>query len=142
MYTGIFRTCREKHNLIKILTFNKINNIILAFYDELLKHPFGCFCFGKIKLQRKNVLFYVIARSYMGVPAGYCVPVGKRNKQAKDKQLSLATIVWSKVQFMTCNVPKAHIAPKVHRFCQQAKTSFHRFLDAPVRVLLFWENHI
>ena len=40
-----------------------------------------------------------------GVPAGYCVPVGKRNKQAKDKQLSLATIVWSKVKFMTRNVP-------------------------------------
>ena len=39
-----------------------------------------------------------------GVPAGYCVPVGKRNKQAKDKQLSLATIVWSKVKFMTRDV--------------------------------------
>ena len=44
-------------NSIKILTFNKINNIILAFYDELLKHPYGCFCFGEIKLQRMNVLF-------------------------------------------------------------------------------------
>ena len=39
-----------------------------------------------------------------GVPAGYCVPVGKSNKQAKDKQLSLATIVWSKVKFMTRDV--------------------------------------
>ena len=39
-----------------------------------------------------------------GDPAGYCVPVGKRNKQAKDKQLSLATIVWSKVKFMTRDV--------------------------------------
>ena len=58
MYTGIFRTCREKHNLIKILTFNKINNIILAFYDELLKHPFGCFCFGEIFITRAK--HYVI----------------------------------------------------------------------------------
>ena len=57
-YTGIFRTCREKHNLIKILTFNKINNIILAFYDELLKHPFGCFCFGEIFITRAK--HYVI----------------------------------------------------------------------------------
>ena len=30
--------------------------------------------------------------------------MGKRNKQAKDKQLSLATIVWSKVKFMTRDV--------------------------------------
>ena len=31
--------------------------------------------------------FYVIARHYkIGDPAGYFVPVGKRNKQAKDKQ--------------------------------------------------------
>ena len=36
-----------------------------------------------------------------GDPAGYCVPVGKRNKQAKDKQLTFTAIVWSKAQFMT-----------------------------------------
>ena len=47
---------------------------------------------------------YVILRSIIGVPTRYCVLVGKRNKQAKDKQLSLATIVWSKVQFMTRDV--------------------------------------
>ena len=38
-----------------------------------------------------------------GVPAGYFVPVGKRNKQAKDKQLTFTAIVWSKVKFMTRN---------------------------------------
>ena len=36
-----------------------------------------------------------------GDPAGYCVPVGKRRTQAKGKQLSLATIVWSKAQCAT-----------------------------------------
>ena len=41
-----------------------------------------------------------------GDPAGYCVPVGKRNKQAKDRQLSFTAIVWSKVQFMTCSVQR------------------------------------
>ena len=40
---------------------------------------------------------------HYGDPAGYCVPVGKRNKQAKDKQLSFTAIVWSKVKFMTRN---------------------------------------
>ena len=55
---GFFRTRREKHNLIKILTFNRTNNIILAFYDELLKHPFGCFCFGEIFITRAK--HYVI----------------------------------------------------------------------------------
>ena len=39
-----------------------------------------------------------------GDPAGYFVPVGKRNKQAKDKQLSFTAIVWSKVKFMTRSV--------------------------------------
>ena len=34
----------------------------------------------------------------------FCTCVAKRNKQAKDKQLSLATIVWSKVKFMTRDV--------------------------------------
>jgi len=37
------------------------------------------------------------------------VPVGKRNKQAKDKQLTFTAIVWSKVKFMTrtalCSLP-------------------------------------
>ena len=41
--------------------------------------------------------------AHYGDPAGYCVPVGKRNKQAKDKQLSFTAIVWSKVKFMTRN---------------------------------------
>ena len=35
-----------------------------------------------------------------GVPAGYCVPAGKRNKQAKDKQMTFTAIVWSKEQFV------------------------------------------
>ena len=36
----------------------------------------------------------------------FCACVEKRNKQAKDKQLSLATIVWSKVQFIPrCALP-------------------------------------
>ena len=68
-----------------------------------------------------------------GDPAGYCVLAGKRNKQAKDKQLSLATIVWSKVQFMTCNVPKAHIAPKVHRFCKRQKHRIIAFTQCAVK---------
>ena len=41
--------------------------------------------------------------AHYGAPAGYCVPVGKRNKQAKDKQLTITAIVWSKAQFMTRN---------------------------------------
>ena len=40
----------------------------------------------------------------IGDPAGYCVLAGKRNKQAKDRQLSRAAIVWSKAQFMTRSV--------------------------------------
>ena len=36
-----------------------------------------------------------------GVPAGYCVLAGKRNKQAKDKQMTFTAIVWSKEQFVT-----------------------------------------
>ena len=59
--------------------------------------------------QIKRVTFFVqrtlchCERKY-GDPAGYCVPVGKRNKQAKDKQLSFTAIVWSKVKFMTRSV--------------------------------------
>ena len=73
VYTRIFRTRREKHNLIKFSPFYR---------ESFLCHS-----------EESN-----------GDPAGYCVPVGKRNKQAKDKQLSLATIVWSKVKFMTRDV--------------------------------------
>ena len=40
-------------------------------------------------------------RGILGDPKRYFVLLGKRNKQAKDKQLSLATSVWSKAQFMT-----------------------------------------
>ena len=40
----------------------------------------------------------------MGTPRDTFVPVGKRNKQAKDKQLSFTAIVWSKVKFMTRSV--------------------------------------
>ena len=36
-----------------------------------------------------------------GVPAGYCVLAGKRNKQAKDKQMTFTAIVWSKEKFVT-----------------------------------------
>jgi len=36
-----------------------------------------------------------------GDPKRYFVLLGKRNKPAKDRQLSLAMIGWSKVQFMT-----------------------------------------
>ena len=32
--------------------------------------------------------------------------MGKRNKQAKDKQLSFTAIVWSKAQFMTRSVQR------------------------------------
>ena len=56
-----------------------------------------------------------------GVPAGYCVPVGKSNKQAKDKQLSLATIVWSKVKFMTRDVA---IAGNGHRIIKPTQDYF------------------
>ena len=36
-----------------------------------------------------------------GTPKDTFVLLGIRNKQAKDKQLTLTAIVWSKVQFMT-----------------------------------------
>ena len=58
--------------------------------------PCGAMCaFGTLRI------YICHCEASTGAPAGYCVPVGKRNKQAKDKQLSLATIVWSKVKFMT-----------------------------------------
>ena len=38
---------------------------------------------------------------HKGAPAGYCVLAGKRNKQAKDKQMTFTAIVWSKAQFVT-----------------------------------------
>ena len=39
------------------------------------------------------------------------VLLGKRNKQAKDKRLSQATIVWSKAQFMTrAPISRPHLA--------------------------------
>ena len=68
--------------------------------------------------------FYVIARSYRG-PRGILSTRG-------------VPLFPFAMAFFIRNVPKAHIAPKVHRFCRQVKTSFHRFLDAPIRVLLFW----
>jgi len=49
------------------------------------------------------MLFYVIARSKQGPPK-ILVLLGIRNKQAKDKQLSLVAIVWLKAQFMTRDV--------------------------------------
>ena len=55
-----------------------------------------------------------------GDPAGYFVPVGKRNKQAKDKQLSFTAIVWSKVKFMTRSVRRCHI--DIHH-CQLLRLS-------------------
>ena len=76
---------------------------------SLSRHPYSLAC---------NAL-YVILRSciattwespgrepYYKTHAGYCVPVGKRNKQAKDKQLSFTAIVWSKAQFMTRSVQR------------------------------------
>ena len=52
---------------------------------------------------RESMLFYVIARSKQGPPK-ILVLLGIRNKQAKDKQLSLVAIVWLKAQFMTRDV--------------------------------------
>ena len=49
-----------------------------------------------------------------GDPAGYCVLAGKRRTQAKDKQLSLATIVWSKVQ---CAPWGKTIPPQLRWYC-------------------------
>ena len=97
MYTGIFRTCREKHNLIKILTFNKINNIILAFYDELLKHPFGCFCFGEINFKGRTYFFYVIARSYRG-PRGILSTRGEKEHTSKRVSVIASDNVISKAK--------------------------------------------
>ena len=74
-YTRIFGTRREKHNLIE---FSPLNG-------------------------RESMLFYVIARSKQGPPK-ILVLLGIRNKQAKDKQLSLVAIVWLKAQFMTRDV--------------------------------------
>ncbi len=76
-----------------------------------------CVARGKIKsvsqsrhfLQANKTFFFrtkysVIASENTGTPRDTFVPVGKRNKQAKDKQLSFTAIVWSKVKFMTRSV--------------------------------------
>ena len=47
--------------------------------------------------------------------------MGKRNKQAKDKQLSLSTIIWSKVKFMTRDV---RISRKGHRIIKPTQDTF------------------
>ena len=39
----------------------------------------------------------------------------------------------SQWQIFIRNVPKAHTAPQVHRFCRQAKTSHHRFYKVRFR---------
>ena len=48
----------------------------------------------------------VIASEKSGTPKDTLVLLGKRNKQAKDRQLSRAAIVWSKAQFMTRSVQR------------------------------------
>ena len=68
---------------------------------------------------------YVIASENMGTPRDTFVPVGKRNKQAKDKQLSFTAIVWSKVKFMTRNVRRCHYD---NDYCQYSQhTTFFIF---------------
>ena len=57
----------------------------------------GCF-FIRVILIPCNALNVIARHCQIGDPAGYCVLAGKRRTQAKDKQLSLTTIVWSKVQ--------------------------------------------
>ena len=57
----------------------------------------------------------------IGVPKRYFVLLGKRNKQAKDKQLTFTAIDWSKVKFMTrtalCSLPcEALYVIAKHRF--------------------------
>ena len=84
-YTRIFRTPKETSKIHQNSDF--LGNDIIHQILTLTGGNFLCHC-----------------EASTGVPAGYCVPVGKSNKQAKDKQLSLATIVWSKVKFMTRDV--------------------------------------
>ena len=62
----------------------------------------------QIKLVPFRTKYSVIASENTGTPRDTFVPVGKRNKQAKDKQLSFTAIVWSKVKFMTRNVRRCH----------------------------------
>ena len=64
---------------------------------------FTAIVWSKAQFMTREAL-YVIASGKSGTPRDTFVPVGKRNKQAKDKQLSFSAIVWSKVQFMTRNV--------------------------------------
>ena len=64
---------------------------------------------------------YVIASGKPGTPRDTFVPVGKRNKQAKDKQLTFTAIVWSKVKFMTrtalCSLPYEVLFYVIARHC-------------------------
>ena len=52
----------------------------------------------------RGILLYPWEKS--GTPRDTFVPVGKRNKQANNKQLTFTAIAWSKAQFMTCSQNK------------------------------------
>ena len=77
-----------------------------------MKRFISIFFAHKVLFARKNFFRYIpfernTAFVLQGSPVKsharyFCTCVEKRNKQAKDKQLSLATIVWSKVQFIPC----------------------------------------
>ena len=79
----------------KLVKADKMAFIVLGFDRQ---NGTYCVILSFIIIRTK---YFVIASGNKGTPRDTFVPVGKRNKQAKDKQLTFTAIVWSKAQFMT-----------------------------------------
>ena len=114
---------------------------------------------SKVQSAPRTQGFSEPAKNHHGVPTRYCVLVGLKDIKFSPFTTSENTAGYPcrflfscnfiergphkilctcgvplfpfAMAFFICNVPKAHIAPKVHRFCRQVKTSLHRFLEAP-----------
>ena len=78
---------------------------------------YPCYCPISHKIRICRSVIATARHRKSGAPKRYFVLLGKRNKPAKDRQLSLAMIGWSKVQFMTWHTspPTATSRQRQHR---------------------------
>ena len=117
-YTRVFGTCKEPQKSIKFSPF-------LCGGGLIFKHPKGCFFVGFLFRATRFTSF----RAKIRGPRGKLCTRGEKAHTSKRVSIIAPDNAISKVQCATCNVPKAHIAPKVHRFCQRQKHRIIAFIS-------------